>query len=83
MQAQTSRYHGVRQNKRTKKWEAYIRVLAKHVHLGCHDCEIAAAQVGSRSASALTWGCFIVHARLPWLPKRVDVQVGTCSACAL
>ena len=47
MQAQTSRYHGVRQNKRTKKWEAYIRVLAKHVHLGCHDCEIAAAQVRS------------------------------------
>ena len=57
MQAQTSRYHGVRQNKRTKKWEAYIRVLAKHVHLGCHDCEIAAAQVGNSSTSAVTQGC--------------------------
>eukprot|EP00891_Asterochloris_glomerata_P009426 jgi/Astpho2/9426/fgenesh1_pg.00145_%23_40_t len=50
MQAQTSRYHGVRQNKRTKKWEAYIRVLAKHVHLGCHDCEIAAAQAYDQAA---------------------------------
>ena len=44
LQAQTSRYHGVRQNKRSEKWESYIRVAGKHQHLGCHDSEIAAAQ---------------------------------------
>jgi AP2 domain len=42
--AQTSRFHGVRLNKRTGKWEAYIRVYGRHVHLGCHDSEVAAAQ---------------------------------------
>lgn len=44
LQAQTSRYHGVRQNKRSEKWESYIRVAGKHLHLGCHDSEVAAAQ---------------------------------------
>lgn len=44
LQAQTSRYHGVRQNKRSEKWESYIRVAGKHQHLGCHDSETAAAQ---------------------------------------
>ncbi len=44
MQAQTSAYHGVRLNKRTRKWEAYIRVAGSHVHLGCHATEVAAAQ---------------------------------------
>lgn len=50
MQAQTSRYHGVRLNKRTKKWEAYIRVNGKHVHLGCYDHEVAAAQAFDQAA---------------------------------
>lgn len=44
LQLQTSRYHGVRQNKRSEKWESYIRVAGKHLHLGCHDNEVAAAQ---------------------------------------
>ncbi|KAL3141518.1 hypothetical protein ABBQ32_004768 [Trebouxia sp. C0010 RCD-2024] len=44
LQAQTSRFHGVRQNKRSEKWESYIRVAGKHQHLGCHDSETAAAQ---------------------------------------
>lgn len=44
LQAQTSRYHGVRQNKRSEKWESYIRVAGRHLHLGCHDSEVAAAQ---------------------------------------
>ena len=37
-------YHGVRQNKRSEKWESYIRVAGRHLHLGCHDSEVAAAQ---------------------------------------
>ena len=36
---QTSRFHGVRKNKRTDKFEAYIRVQGRHVHLGCHASE--------------------------------------------
>lgn len=36
---QTSRFHGVRRNKRTSKYEAYIRVQGRHVHLGCHCSE--------------------------------------------
>ena len=50
LQAQTSRYHGVRLNKRTHKWEAYIRVAGKHVHLGCYDSEVAAAQAFDQAA---------------------------------
>eukprot|EP01025_Chloroclados_australasicus_P039839 TRINITY_DN4146_c0_g1_i1.p1 TRINITY_DN4146_c0_g1~~TRINITY_DN4146_c0_g1_i1.p1 ORF type:complete len:323 (+),score=26.49 TRINITY_DN4146_c0_g1_i1:100-969(+) len=50
LQAQTSRYHGVRLNKRTQKWEAYIRVAGKHVHLGCYDSEVAAAQAFDQAA---------------------------------
>ena len=44
------RYHGVRLNKRTQKWEAYIRVAGKHVHLGCYDSEVAAAQAFDQAA---------------------------------
>lgn len=47
--AQTSRYHGVRRNKRTGKWEAYIRVAGKHLHLGCHASEVEAAQAFDRA----------------------------------
>lgn len=50
LQAQTSRYHGVRLNKRTQKWEAYIRVAGKHVHLGCYDSEVSAAQAFDQAA---------------------------------
>ena len=50
LQAQTSRYHGVRLNKRTQKWEAYIRVAGKHVHLGCYDSELSAAQAFDQAA---------------------------------
>lgn len=48
--AQTSKYHGVRRNKRTGKWEAYIRVAGKHLHLGCHASEVEAAQAFDRAA---------------------------------
>lgn len=44
------RFHGVRLNKRTNKWEAYIRVNGKHVHLGCYDHEVAAAQAFDQAA---------------------------------
>lgn len=40
----TSCYTGVRLNKRSKKYEAYLRVAGRHVHLGCYETEIAAAQ---------------------------------------
>jgi hypothetical protein len=40
----------VRLNKRTQKWEAYIRVAGKHVHLGCYDSEVAAAQAFDQAA---------------------------------
>lgn len=35
----TSRFHGVRQNKRTQKFEAYVRAAGRHVHLGCFTRE--------------------------------------------
>ena len=40
----------MRLNKRTQKWEAYIRVAGKHVHLGCYDSEVAAAQAFDQAA---------------------------------
>lgn len=40
----------MRLNKRTGKWEAYIRVNGKHVHLGCYDHEVAAAQAFDQAA---------------------------------
>ena len=40
----TSRYHGVRRNTRTRKFEAYIRIMGRHVHLGCHAEEEKAAR---------------------------------------
>ncbi len=40
----------MRLNKRTNKWEAYIRVNGKHVHLGCYDHEVAAAQAFDQAA---------------------------------
>lgn len=50
LQQQTSRYHGVRLNKRTNKWEAYIRISGKHVHLGCYDSESCAAKAFDQAA---------------------------------
>ena len=50
MAALSSRYHGVRLNRRTRRWEAYIRVGGKHVHLGCHSSEVTAAQVYDQAA---------------------------------
>lgn len=49
---QTSQFSGVRQNKRTGKYEAYIRVAGRHVHLGCHDSEPYAAQCYDRAVIA-------------------------------
>jgi AP2 domain len=63
LQAQTSRYHGVRLNKRTQKWEAYIRVAGKHVHLGCYDSEVAAAQVRTHARTRAR-ACLLLAAEI-------------------
>ena len=83
MQAQTSRYHGVRLNKRTQKWEAYIRVAGKHVHLGCYDGEVAAAQarscpvqVGRVQAAKAAHLCCL-HESLLHQPVACAVAAGT------
>lgn len=44
LQQKTSRFHGVRRNKRTGKFEAYLRHQGRHVHLGCHVAEEHAAR---------------------------------------
>ena len=64
VQAQTSRYHGVRLNKRTRKWEAYIRVAGKHVHLGCYDGEVAAAQVQTLLLHGIALAAALSHCTL-------------------
>lgn len=46
----TSRFKGVSWRRATRKWQAYIRVDAKHVHLGLFHSETAAAHAYDAAA---------------------------------
>lgn len=49
----SSIYKGVSFNKKIKKWTAYISFNKKHEHLGCFNCETAAALAYDKRAKVL------------------------------
>ena len=50
-------WHGVGVQARDVRLQAYIRVGGKHVHLGCHDGELAAAQAFDQAAMLRSAHC--------------------------
>ncbi len=87
LQAQTSRYHGVRQNKRSEKWESYIRVAGKHLHLGCHDSEVAAAQAFDQAVMLRHVYCRDGETSVPLVtnfpPEYYQVCLSASACCCL